>query len=129
MFAASDSGLDGAAAAWHAWQRQLAVHPPVQPVVLNVWEAVFFDHDLDRLFSIADRAAQVGVERFVLDDGWFRHRRDDSAGLGDWWVDETVWPDGLDPLIDRVQELGMQFGLWFEPEMVNSDSDLARAHP
>ena len=71
----------------------------------------------------------MGVERFVLDDGWFRGRRDDTAGLGDWWVDEEVWPDGLDPLIDRVRELGMEFGLWFEPEMVNPDSDLYRAHP
>jgi alpha-galactosidase len=69
------------------------------------------------------------VELFVLDDGWFRHRRDDTAGLGDWWVDETVWPDGLGPLADQVRARGMRFGLWFEPEMVNPDSDLYRAHP
>jgi alpha-galactosidase len=69
------------------------------------------------------------VERFVLDDGWFRGRRHDRTGLGDWWVDEQVWPDGLHPLIDHVRGLGMQFGLWFEPEMVNPDSDLYRAHP
>ena len=73
-------GLDGLAASWHAWQRSLPAHPVEQPVVLNVWEAVFFDHDLDRLRGIAERAARVGVERFVLDDGWFRHRRDDTAG-------------------------------------------------
>ena len=71
----------------------------------------------------------VGVERFVLDDGWFRHRRDDTAGLGDWYVDEGVWPDGLHPLVDARPRLGMEFGLWVEPEMVNPDSDLARAHP
>ena len=65
----------------------------------------------------------------MLDDGWFHDRRDDTAGLGDWWVDEPVWPDGLDPLIDHVRGLGMEFGLWFEPEMVNPDSDLYRAHP
>ncbi|HEX4811446.1 MAG TPA: alpha-galactosidase [Nonomuraea sp.] len=86
-------------------------------------------HGLDRLLELADRAAAAGIERFVLDDGWFRHRRHDRAGLGDWYVDERVWPDGLRPLADRVRELGMQFGLWFEPEMVNPDSDLARAHP
>ena len=97
--------------------------------MLNTWEAVYFDHDLDRLTALADAAAEVGVERFVLDDGWFRGRRDDTAGLGDWYVDETVWPDGLGPLIERVHGLGMQFGLWFEPEMVNLDSELARAHP
>ena len=127
--AVADDGLDGLAAAWHTWQRTLPAHPGEQPVVLNVWEAVFFDHDLTRLQEIADRAARVGVERFVLDDGWFRYRRDDTAGLGDWEVDEVVWPDGLTPLVDHVRELGMEFGLWFEPEMINPDSDLYRAHP
>ena len=72
-------------------------HPAHQPVVLNVWEAVYFDHDLDRLQAIADRAARIGVERFVLDDGWFHARRDDTVGLGDWTVDPTVWPEGLAP--------------------------------
>jgi alpha-galactosidase len=129
VFGSADDGLDGLAASWHAWQRSLPAHPAVQPVVLNVWEAVYFDHDLDRLRSIAVRAARVGVERFVLDDGWFRNRRDDTAGLGDWWIDESVWPDGLTPLIDHVRSLGMDFGLWFEPEMVNPDSDLLREHP
>ena len=127
--AAATDGLDGLAASWHTWQRSLPAHPGLQPVVLNVWEAVYFDHDLSRLRGIADRAARVGVERFVLDDGWFRHRRDDTAGLGDWWVDESVWPEGLDPLVEHVRGLGMEFGLWFEPEMVNPDSDLFRAHP
>ncbi len=129
MFAAAGDGLDGLAAAWHTFQRTLPAHPSVQPVVLNVWEAVYFDHDHDRLWEIADRAARVGVERFVLDDGWFRHRRDDTAGLGDWYVDEDVWPDGLGQFAERVRELGMEFGLWFEPEMVNPDSDLYRQHP
>ena len=127
--ATADDGLDGLAAAWHTWQRSLAAHPTVQPVVLNVWEAVYFDHDLQRLLDIADRAARVGVERFVLDDGWFHRRRDDTAGLGDWWIDESVWPDGLMPLIEHVRGLGMEFGLWFEPEMVNPDSELLRTHP
>jgi alpha-galactosidase len=129
FFAAAVDGLDGLAAAFHGYERSLPAHPGTQPVTLNVWEAVYFDHDLGRLRAIADRAARVGVERFVLDDGWFGHRRDDTAGLGDWWVDEDVWPDGLSPLVDHVRGLGMGFGLWFEPEMVNPDSDLYRAHP
>jgi alpha-galactosidase len=94
-----------------------------------VWEAVYFDHDLVRLIDLADRAAALGVERYVLDDGWFRGRRDVTRGLGDWVVDTDVWPDGLDPLVDHVRALGMEFGLWFEPEMVNEDSDTARTHP
>jgi alpha-galactosidase len=98
-------------------------------VTLNVWEAVYFDHDLPRLTVLAERAAHIGVERFVLDDGWFHGRRDDTAGLGDWWVDAEVWPNGLHPLVEHVHALGMEFGLWFEPEMVNPDSDLFRAHP
>jgi alpha-galactosidase len=98
-------------------------------VLLNTWEATYFDHDLDRLRTIADTAAAVGVERFVLDDGWFAGRRHDRAGLGDWTVDADVWPDGLQPLVDHVRGLGMDFGLWVEPEMVNEDSDLVRSHP
>ena len=69
------------------------------------------------------------MERFVLDDGWFRGRRHDQAGLGDWYVDEGLWPDGLTPLIEAVTSRGMEFGLWVEPEMINLDSDIARAHP
>jgi alpha-galactosidase len=129
VVAASRAGLDSAAHALHTWQRSLAAHPVEQPVTLNVWEAVYFDHDQSRLEQLAELSAQVGVERFVLDDGWFRGRRDDTAGLGDWWVDEKVWPKGLGGLIDRVHGLGMQFGLWIEPEMVNADSDLYRRHP
>jgi alpha-galactosidase len=90
---------------------------------------VYFDHDLDTLRGLADIAATCGVERFVVDDGWFHSRRSDNAGLGDWWVDDTVWTNGLTPLIDHVRALGMQFGIWVEPEMVNPDSDLYRAHP
>jgi alpha-galactosidase len=97
--------------------------------VLNTWEAVYFDHDLAHLSAIAEHAAVIGVERFVLDDGWFTGRTSDRAGLGDWSVSEQVWPTGLNPLIERVTSLGMDFGLWVEPEMVNLDSDLARAHP
>ena len=97
--------------------------------MLNTWEAVYFDHDPAFLLELAELSARVGIERFVLDDGWFMARRDDTRGLGDWLVDPVVWPNGLKPLADRVHGLGMQFGLWFEPEMVSLDSDLARAHP
>ncbi|MBO0608579.1 alpha-galactosidase [Myceligenerans salitolerans] len=129
-FAWSDSGLDGLSRRFHTWLRAREQHPAgVRPLVLNTWEAVYFDHDPERVAALARAAAAVGVERFVLDDGWFHDRRDDTRGLGDWVVDPAVWPDGLKPLADLVQELGMQFGLWFEPEMVNLDSDLARAHP
>ncbi|GAA3721869.1 alpha-galactosidase [Spinactinospora alkalitolerans] len=128
----SGRGLDGVSSAFHGRLRSRPHHPGAdrpRPVVINTWEAVYFDHDLDRLRELADRGARIGAERFVLDDGWFRHRRDDSAGLGDWYVDETVWPNGLEPLISHVRGLGMEFGLWVEPEMVNPDSDLYRAHP
>jgi alpha-galactosidase len=100
-----------------------------RPVHYNSWEAVYFDHDIETLKAIASRAAAIGVERFVLDDGWFGSRRDDRSGLGDWTVSADVYPDGLAPLVDHVTGLGMEMGLWFEPEMVNPDSDLFRAHP
>ena len=121
-------GLNAASAGFHA---EVLAHVPARPrpVTLNTWEAVYFDHDADVLRALADRAASVGVERFVLDDGWFGGRRDDTAGLGDWWVSPEAHPDGLAPLIDHVRDLGMEFGIWVEPEMVNPDSDLFRAHP
>ncbi|MEV0612265.1 alpha-galactosidase [Nonomuraea sp. NPDC050404] len=130
VYATYGHGLDQAAHRFHEHLRARPSHPSApRPVVLNTWEAVYFDHDLDRLLDLADRAARVGVERFVLDDGWFLGRRADNAGLGDWYVDPAVWPEGLHPLVKRVRGHGMEFGLWFEPEMVNPDSDLARAHP
>ena len=123
-------GLDALAARFHTELRARPTHPQrPRPVTLNTWEAVYFDHDAAVLGALAERAAAVGVERFVLDDGWFRGRRDDTAGLGDWTVDTDVWPQGLTPLVEQVRGLGMEFGLWVEPEMVNLDSDLARAHP
>ncbi len=130
LYAAYGDGLDAVADRFHAWLRGRPEHPDARrPVTLNVWEAVYFDHDLGKLTALADLAASLGVERFVLDDGWFGSRRDDTSGLGDWWVAPDVWPDGLGPLVDHATGLGMQFGLWFEPEMVNPDSELARAHP
>ncbi|TIH40406.1 alpha-galactosidase [Subtercola vilae] len=130
LYGAYGSGLDDQAHRFHRYLRSRAEHPASERrVTLNVWEAVYFDHDCARLIDLADRAAAMGVERYVLDDGWFSGRRDDTRGLGDWSVDTDVWPTGLAPIVDQVRGLGMEFGLWFEPEMINEDSDLARAHP
>lgn len=100
-----------------------------RPVHYNTWEGIYFNHDTHTLMQLASRVATLGVERFVLDDGWFLGRRGDFAGLGDWRVDPAVYPEGLAPLIAHVNALGMEFGLWFEPEMVNPDSELFREHP
>jgi alpha-galactosidase len=126
----SGQGLDGAAARLHAMLRRRPSHPRrARPIVLNTWEAVYFDHSFERLAALADIAAEIGVERFVIDDGWFGSRRDDHSGLGDWQVSPAVWPEGLGAIADHVHAAGMEFGLWFEPEMVNLDSDVARQHP
>ncbi len=130
LYAAYGAGLDEVAARLHAWSRSRP-HAPVRvrPVTLNTWEAVYFDQSLERLTALADAGAAVGAERFVLDDGWFGGRRDDTTSLGDWTVSAEVWPEGLGQLVEHVQGLGMEFGLWVEPEMVSTDSELARAHP
>ncbi|GAA1219917.1 alpha-galactosidase [Rhodoglobus aureus] len=126
----SDAGLDGLSDRFHSWFRGLPAHPSTpRPLTLNTWEAVYFDHNGEQLAALADAAADVGVERFVLDDGWMTGRTDDKRALGDWTVDATSWPDGLAPLVDRVTASGMQFGLWVEPEMVSLDSEVAREHP
>ena len=100
-----------------------------RPVHYNCWEAIYFDHKLETLTDLAAKAATLGAERFVLDDGWFGKRDDDTSSLGDWIIDKRKYPQGLQPLIDAVKAQGLGFGLWFEPEMVNEDSDLYRAHP
>ncbi len=100
-----------------------------RPVTLNSWEGIYFDHKLDALKSMVDEAAALGIERFVLDDGWFGKRNDDTSSLGDWDIDATKYPEGLTPLIDHVLARGLQFGIWIEPEMVNPDSELFRSHP
>jgi alpha-galactosidase len=126
----STEGLNGISRCFHRELRSRPNHPSSdRPVTLNIWEAVYFEHNLDTLKTLANVASHIGVERFVIDDGWFHGRRNDLAGLGDWWVDADVWPNGLSPIADHVRALGMQFGLWFEPEMVNPNSDLYRAHP
>lgn len=100
-----------------------------RPVHLNTWEGFYFDHDEAALKDLANAAAKVGIERFVLDDGWFHRRNDDTSSLGDWWPDDAKYPRGLGPLASHVTALGMEFGLWVEPEMINPDSELYRAHP
>ncbi len=103
--------------------------PKPRPVIYNSWEATEFRVDEPGQSALADKAASIGVERFIMDDGWFGQRKDDHAGLGDWYVNKQKFPNGLKPLIDHVRSLGMDFGLWVEPEMVNPDSDLYRKHP
>ena len=104
-------------------------HPKPRPVIYNSWEATGMDVNEAGQMALAERAKALGVDRFVMDDGWFGQRKNDRAGLGDWYVNPQKFPHGLKPLIDKVHSLGMDFGLWVEPEMVNPDSDLYRKHP
>ena len=129
-----NGGVSSIARAFHAYVREAVLAWPrasmrPRPVTLNTWEGNYFKHEVDRLKRQADAAAALGVERFVLDDGWFGRRDDDRSSLGDWLVDPHKYPQGLGPLIGHVVNLGMEFGIWLEPEMVNPDSDLYRAHP
>jgi alpha-galactosidase len=133
ILAISTHGRNGAMAMQHAAVRGLmqwlnGTMTP-RPAHVNSWEACYFDHDEARIMELARAAAAIGAERFVLDDGWFRGRNRDTAGLGDWTADPLKYPAGLGPLAEGVTALGLQFGLWVEPEMVNPDSDLYRAHP
>lgn len=129
----SQAGLNGCAVAFQRHLRDRIVtwaKPDApRPVHYNCWEAIYFDHNIGALKDIATRAADLGAERFVLDDGWFGKRDDDTSGLGDWTIDQRKYPQGLGALTDHLAVLGMGFGIWFEPEMVNPDSDLYRAHP
>ncbi|MCT9077736.1 alpha-galactosidase [Streptomyces fulvoviolaceus] len=127
----SDGGYGGASRAWHDYQRTYVIPDADQdrPVLFNSWEATQFDISEEQQSALARRAAAIGVELFVVDDGWFGARTSDRAGLGDWAPNPDRFPGGLKPLGDYVHALGMQFGIWVEPEMVNPDSDLYRAHP
>jgi alpha-galactosidase len=127
----SDGGYGGASRAWHAYQRAYVIPDADQdrPVLFNSWEATNFDISEEQQGTLARRAAAIGVELFVVDDGWFGARTSDRAGLGDWTPNPDRFPSGLKPLADYVRALGMQFGIWVEPEMVNPDSELYRAHP
>jgi alpha-galactosidase len=128
----SSQGLDGITHNYYSYIRARKKHPTnirPRPLTLNMWEAVYFDHNFEKIKGIIDKAAEVGVERVVLDDGWFGSRRDDSSGLGDWVISPDVWPNGLSPLAEYANSKGIEFGLWFEGEMVQANSDVYRAHP
>lgn len=125
----SSRGLTPMSWVLHRDLRARAPRPAVRKVLVNTWEAVYFRHDLDVLRRLADAAADIGCERFVLDDGWFGGRRDDTTSLGDWTVSPDAHPRGLAPLISHVAARGLDFGIWIEPEMVSEDSDTHRAHP
>lgn len=129
----SNQGLSSLSQQYHQYVRSHLIRQTVKnkprPVHYNTWEGIYFDHDQETLKDLATRAASIGAERFVLDDGWFIGRNDDTAGLGDWYVDQQYYPHGLGPLIEHVKAAGLEFGLWFEPEMINPNSDLFRAHP
>ncbi len=103
--------------------------PGRKPVLVNSWEAAYFDFDSEKLLELAGQAAELGIELFVLDDGWFGRRNSDLGGLGDWWVNLEKLPGGLEALVPKINALGMEFGLWIEPEMVSEDSELYRQHP
>ncbi len=128
----SAEGLDGLTNNHYTWIRSRSNHITKvrpRPLTLNMWEAVYFNHSFDGIKQIVDKAAGLGVERVVLDDGWFGSRRNDRLGLGDWVVSKDVWPEGLQPIIKYINDKGIEVGLWFEGEMVNADSDLYRQHP
>ena len=129
----SETGIGGMSRTYHRLWMQHLIRSPWRdrdrPVLINNWEATYFNFDLEKLRSIADEAAALGIELFVLDDGWFGHRDSDNCSLGDWTPDERKLPGGFRPLTDHITAKGMKFGLWFEPEMISPDSDLFRAHP
>ncbi|MGK4058795.1 alpha-galactosidase [Loigolactobacillus coryniformis] len=129
----SDQGLNGMSQAFHKlFRKRLARgkwRDQERPVLINNWEATYFDFNEDKLVSIAETAHDVGIELFVLDDGWFGERNNDHAGLGDWSVNKQRLPHGIGSLAARIRKIGLKFGLWFEPEMINKDSQLYREHP
>lgn len=127
----SGEGFGGMTRTLHDLYRGHLIRKPIgpRPILINNWEATYFDFDEERLLEIAERAAALGIEMFVLDDGWFENRPTDSGGLGDWKVDRNKLPHGLDGLGQKIVALGMRFGLWMEPEMISEDSDIYRAHP
>ncbi len=129
----TNGGMGEASRILHRFERQSILpggeSARPRPVLYNSWEATEFDVSEAGQLALAEKASKLGVERFVIDDGWFGQRKNDHAGLGDWYVNKEKFPHGLKPVIDRVHELGMDFGIWVEPEMVNPNSDLYRKHP
>ena len=129
----SKEGIGGMSRVFHDLYRQHLIRGEYRdkkrPILINNWEATYFDFNTEKIVKIAEKAASLGVEMMVLDDGWFGTRNDDNQGLGDWTVNCEKLPGGLDPLIGQINALGMKFGLWIEPEMVNENSQLYRTHP
>lgn len=129
----SDSGIGKMTRTFHDLYRNHLIRGKYRdrkrPVLINSWEATYFDFDTEKLLSIAREAAKLGIEMLVMDDGWFGNRNDDNSSLGDWYVNEKKIKGGLKYLVDEVNKLGLEFGIWFEPEMISPDSDLYRAHP
>ncbi len=129
----SASGFGGMSRSFHQVFRKHLGHAKYRneprPIVINNWEATYFAFDEDKLLHLLESCRGLGIDLFVLDDGWFGHRDDDTSSLGDWFLDERKLPRGLTPLIEKCEELGMKFGLWFEPEMISEDSELYAAHP
>ena len=129
----SAKGLNQMSQQFHQHVRQTilpkAFSQKPRPIHLNTWEGIYFDHDPAYILEMATESAKLGVERFIIDDGWFNGRNGDKAGLGDWFLDKNKYPEGLAPIVNHVTSLGMEFGLWFEPEMINKDSELYRNHP
>ena len=133
VIAYSDRGLGEMSRAFHDVYRSYLINPryvnATRPIVINNWEGTSFNFNTQKLIEMADAVNGLGIDTFVLDDGWFGHRDDDSSSLGDWFVYEDKLPGGLKPVIDAVHRNGMKFGLWFEPEMISEDSELYRVHP
>jgi alpha-galactosidase len=129
----SDCGLNGMSHTFHDLYREHLIRSPYKksprPILINNWEATYFNFDTEKLIDIAREASKDGIEMLVMDDGWFGHRSFDDSSLGDWTVNEEKIKGGLKYLVDEVNKLGMKFGIWFEPEMISPDSDLFRAHP
>jgi len=129
----SSEGLNGMSQTYHKLYRSRlcrgVYRDKVRPILVNNWEATYFDFDADKIEEIARTGQELGIELFVLDDGWFGRRDDDTSSLGDWFVNRRKLPGGLEDLAERIRKLGMEFGLWVEPEMVSPDSDLYRKHP
>lgn len=129
----SDQGINKMSQAFHSLIHERVIRSKyknqVRPILVNNWEATYFDFDEKKLQPIVDDAKEMGIEMFVLDDGWFGHRDDDNSSLGDWSVFEKKFPNGLDHFADYVHQQGLKFGLWFEPEMISMDSDLYKKHP
>lgn len=129
----SSTGLGHMSRTFHDLYRNHLIRSPYRntkrPILINTWEAVYFDFNTEKVIEIAKEASKLGIEMLVLDDGWFGNRFDDNRALGDWFVNEEKLPGGLKYLADEINKLGMKFGIWMEPEMISPDSDLYRAHP